>query len=92
MRIQRRFTGGRGVFLVEENGKVIAGMTVRVQKAATMIILHTEVSSKYRGGGIGKELVEAAVKYAREKHLKVSPVCPFAKSVLKSSAEYRDVL
>jgi predicted GNAT family acetyltransferase len=37
-------------------------------------------------------MVSAAVDYAREKHIKIIPLCPFAKSVFDRTPEFRDVL
>jgi predicted GNAT family acetyltransferase len=37
-------------------------------------------------------MVEQAVLFAREKNLKIIPLCPFAKSVFDKTIEFRDVL
>lgn len=58
-----------------------------------MIIDHTEVSDELRGKNVGYQLVHTAVEYARANHIKIIPLCPFAKSVFdKKAAEYGDVL
>ncbi len=56
------------------------------------IIEHTEVYDGYEAKGLGKLLVAEAVKYAREKHYKIIPLCPFAKSEFKKNKDYDDVL
>ena len=43
-----------------------------------IIIDHTEVDQTLKGKGAAYKLVEASVKYAREKNLKIMPLCPFA--------------
>lgn len=53
---------------------------------------HTEVSEELRGEGVGKELVAAAVKYAREHQKTIVPVCPYARKVIEETPEYQDVL
>ena len=58
----------------------------------TMIIDHTEVSDELRGQKIGKKLVENAVDYARKNDLKITPHCPYAKSVIERDESLRDVL
>lgn len=44
-----------------------------------------------QGQGVGKQLVKAAVEYARENDLKILATCPFAKGVLEKTTEYHDV-
>ena len=56
------------------------------------IIDHTEVDEEYGGKGLGKDLVKAGVAYAREKNVKVIPLCPFAKKVIAKTPEFQDVL
>lgn len=79
------------MFYIEENGEVLAEMTY-VWAADKMIIDHTEVSDKLAGKGAGKQLVNQAVLFAREKHIKILPLCPFAKSVFDKVEAYKDVL
>jgi len=57
-----------------------------------IIIDHTEVSDDMRGQDLGKALVEAGVEYARERELKIIPLCPFAKSVIEKDPDLQDVL
>ena len=57
-----------------------------------LIIDHTEVSDVLRGKNVGKQLVAAAVDYARKNNIKILPLCPFAKSVFERVKEYSDVL
>ena len=57
-----------------------------------MIIDNTEVNNILAGKGIGKQLLTKAVEYAREKKIKIIPLCPFAKSVFEKVEEFQDVL
>jgi predicted GNAT family acetyltransferase len=57
-----------------------------------IIIDHTDVSDALRGKGAGKQLVSAAVDYARKNNIKILPLCPFAKSVFEKVKEFQDVL
>jgi len=91
MEIQQKDDGKKGMFYIEENGEVLAEMTY-VWAADKMIIDHTEVSDKLAGKGAGKQLVNQAVLFAREKHIKILPLCPFAKSVFDKVEAYKDVL
>ena len=57
-----------------------------------IIIDHTEVNPEYNGKGFGKKMVAKAVEFAREKDIKIIPLCPFAKKVFDKNSEFRDVL
>lgn len=58
----------------------------------TMVILHAEVHESLRGTGSGRQLVIAAVDWARAHDLKIIPLCPFAKSVFQRDPTLHDVL
>ena len=92
MEIKHKDDGKNGMFYVEQEGKVLAQMTYVWTGAERIIIDHTEVDDALRGQSAGKQLVGKAVEFAREKSLKIIPLCPFAKSVFDKVAEYRDVL
>jgi predicted GNAT family acetyltransferase len=92
MEIQRKDDGKKGAFFVEDNGKVVAEMTYVWAGEQKIIIDHTEVDESLRGKKVGQQLVHQAVLFAREKGIKILPLCPFAKSVFKKVAEYADVL
>lgn len=92
MEIKQKDDSKNGMFYVEQEGKVLAQMTYVWTGAERIIIDHTEVDDALRGQSAGKQLVAKAVEFAREKSLKIIPLCPFAKSVFDKVAEYRDVL
>jgi predicted GNAT family acetyltransferase len=93
MLIQQKQEGSKGSFFVEENGLLLAEMTYSMAGTELMIIDHTEVSDELRGRNVGYQLVHTAVEYARDHHIRILPLCPFAKSVFdKKKAEFGDVL
>jgi uncharacterized protein len=92
MKIKRQEHGKNGAFFIEEDGEWIAEMTYTREGIRKIVINHTAVSKSLKGKGIGKALVDAAVKFARGKNLLIKPECLFAKKVLESSEEYEDVL
>lgn len=92
MEIKQKDDGKNGMFYVEQEGKVLAQMTYVWTGVERIIIDHTEVDDAFRGQSAGKQLVAKAVEFAREKSLKIIPLCPFAKSVFDKVTEYRDVL
>ena len=93
MLIQQRQDGTKGSFYVAESSTMLAEMTYSMAADNLMIIDHTEVSDELRGKNVGYQLVHRAVEYAREKQIRILPLCPFAKSVFdKKGAEFADVL
>ncbi|MEY8761584.1 GNAT family N-acetyltransferase [Chryseobacterium tongliaoense] len=56
------------------------------------IIDHTEVGEDYNGKGVGKEMVLAAVDFARKEGKKVIALCPFAKATFQKNEDLQDVL
>ncbi|MBX3287790.1 MAG: N-acetyltransferase [Acidobacteria bacterium] len=83
--------GGRGAFIVKSDGKRLAEMTYVNAGDTGFIIDHTEVDDSLKGQGVGKELLAAAVEYARANRLKVYATCPFALRELNNTPEYHDV-
>jgi len=57
-----------------------------------VIIEHTEVDESLAGQGIGKQLVNAVVAWAREKGIRLLPLCVFAKGLMEKDETYQDVL
>lgn len=92
MEIKTDFTEKNGKFFIEENEKISAYMTIVFAGEAKFIIDHTLVEPGNEGRGLGKLLVKAAVDYARQKGMKIMPLCPYAKAVLEKGDEYKDVL
>jgi len=56
------------------------------------IIDHTEVEEAYNGKGVGKEMLLAAVDFARKNGKNIIPLCPFAKATFQKHEELQDVL
>lgn len=91
MQIQQEDDQKRGAFFVEETGERLAEMTYVWAGPGLFIIDHTEVSDKLAGKGAGKQMVDHAVAFAREKNIQIKPLCPFALSVFKKVPDYADV-
>ncbi len=92
MEILQKDDGKKGSFYIENQNKVEAEMTYVWAGMDKMIIDHTEVSNQLGGKGIGKKLLSAVVQFARDKKVKIMPLCPFAKAVFEKEAAYTDVL
>ncbi len=92
MNVAHKKENGKGVFFIEEDNETVAEMTYTMPSADKMIIDHTEVNEDLRGGQLGFQLVEAGVAYARAHHLKIIPLCIFAKAVINKKPDFQDVL
>jgi predicted GNAT family acetyltransferase len=55
-------------------------------------ITHTVVKQEFGGRGIAKRLVIAVIEEARKQNKKINPICSYAKKMMESSDEYKDVL
>lgn len=53
---------------------------------------HTEVPPRHEGHGIGSQLIRFALRSARDRGLKVIPVCPFFDAYIRKHAEEQDLL
>ncbi|MGQ7946430.1 GNAT family N-acetyltransferase [Flavobacterium sp. WC2509] len=90
--VQLELTDKNGFFHIDVNGKTEAKMTFVFAGPNKIIIDHTEVNEGNNGKGFGKKMVAKAVEFAREKDIKIIPLCPFAKKVFDKTPEFRDVL
>ena len=82
----------KGFFEAKENAERAGLMTYSWAGENQFIIDHTEVSPNFNGKGVGKQLVLAAVDFARKENKKIIPLCPFAKKVFDKTPEFSDVL
>lgn len=60
--------------------------------AGKIMFTHTEVPSEHEGKGIGSALIRYALNAARERGLKVIPICPFFAAYMQRHAEVQDLL
>jgi len=90
--VQLEINDKKGFFHIDVNGKTEAKMTFVFAGPDKIIIDHTEVNEGNNGKGYGKKMVAKAVEYAREKNIKIIPLCPFAKKVFDKTPEFKDVL
>ena len=91
MNVKHTKNGKKGSFDLYDNEHKIGEMTYVWAGEDKFIIDHTEINPNYAGEGLGKILLEEAVKFARESKVKIH-LCPYAKKQLNKSDEYLDVL
>ena len=82
----------RGAFELHLNDQIVAKMTFVYAGRTKFIIDHTEVNHEYNGNGYGKLLIQKAIAFAKEKDLKIMPLCPFAKAYFDKHPELSDVI
>ncbi|MCW5655249.1 GNAT family N-acetyltransferase [Hydrogenophaga sp.] len=83
----------RGAFFYQpDGGQRLAEMTYSRTNATLIVIDHTEVDESLKGQGVGRQLLDALVAWARTTGTKVIALCPFAKAQFDKDASIRDVL
>lgn len=92
MRIEIKEKESKGAAIAEEEGKKAGEMTYSIASNDYIIIDHTEVNPDFKGRGVGKKLLIKIVEMAREKNIKILPLCPFAKAMFQKNTEIQDVL
>lgn len=92
MEIKHEDDGTKGSFYIEQDNHRVGVMTYVWGGPEKIIIDHTEVDPALKGMNAGKQLVAKAVEFAREKGIKILPLCPFAASVIKRNEAYHDIL
>jgi predicted GNAT family acetyltransferase len=90
--IQHKQVGGKGIFFVGQDGAIAAELIYNTPSPGKMVIEHTEVDASLGGKGVGRDLVETAVAYARTHGLRIVVLCPFAKKLFDRTPAWRDIL
>lgn len=70
----------------------VGEMTYSRPTPERMIIDHTRVFEGFEGRGIARQMVLAAVDFARANSRKIIPVCSYAQALLTRTDEYKDIL
>ena len=90
--IQHEEAASKGAFYIDKAGQRVAEMTYSRTNATMIIIDHTDVDDSLRGEGVGRQLLNALVDWARSTGTKVLPLCPFAKAQFDKDPAIRNVL
>ena len=78
-------------FEIDLGGGAIAFAEYTLPEGIIMFT-HTEVPPEHEGKGIGKALIVAGLAAARERGIKVIPICPFFAAYMQKHAEVQDLL
>ena len=90
--IKHTETERNGLFEAWIDGTQIGEMTYQRPTPEQMIIDHTRVFDGFEGRGIARQIVLAAVDFARIHSRKIVPVCSYARALLTRTDDYKDVL
>ncbi len=74
-----------------DDGGVTVVLNYRLAGDA-LTLTHTETPVAVRGRGLASRLVEAVLRQARERGLKVVPRCAFVSAYLEKHPEFRDLV
>ena len=89
--IRQTEENSKGSFTAWDGDTRAGEMTYSRGNPTLVIVDHTDVVPGYEGKGVGRQLVSAAVAWARESGQKIMPLCPFARATFERNADYADV-
>lgn len=74
-----------------DGDKMIGECQYNIDRTGNWVIMHTGVRPEYNGRGIAKRLVECVIEAARERGVKIIPLCSYAQRMMIGKGEYKDV-
>lgn len=89
--VQHSEGAGHGEFFILREGKRIAELTYSSAGDSAIVVGHTWVDPRHRGGTLAPSLVDAVVAWAREGNRKIVPACSYVRRVFSSSNKFDDV-
>jgi len=84
--IEREELDGVHEFVLRIDGERQGFLEFTRPDVGVMRIEYVEVDPSLRGTGLGRQLVEKAVAFAKEAELKVVPICSYARAVIARDA------
>ena len=79
--------GGTHEFVLHVDGERLGSLDYTRPESGVMRIEYVEVAPQLRGSGLGRQLVQAAVDWARVSDLKIVPICGYARAVITRDPE-----
>ena len=62
-----------------------------MQDGDTIVMMHVGVYPEHRGQGVAGTLTQVALEYAKEKSLRVIPMCPYIATYIRRNPQYEDL-
>lgn len=81
--IEREELNGVHEFVLRVDGERLGFLEYTRPDVGVLRIEYVEVDPSLRGTGLGRQLVEKAVAFARDANLRVIPICSYARSVMQ---------
>lgn len=91
VKIELEDNAQNGQFVLYEDAAKAGEMTFYRNGDDTITIDHTNVGEAFGGKGYGKQLVKAAISFARSSNIMIVPECPFVKAVFDKDDTLQDV-
>ncbi len=92
MQFENNKSGNGGVITLNNNIKEVGRLTYTIfPQDNKLVISFVLVHREFEGRGMGKYLVEEAIKFARENQWKVYPHCSYARAVMIRMQNLEDV-
>ena len=63
-----------------------------IQDGKNFVITHVGVHPELRGQGVAGRLVQVSLEYAKEKSLRVIPMCSYAAAYMRRHPEYAELM
>lgn len=90
---ENKRSGNGGVIFLKKDEEEIGRLTYTLfPDDHKLIISFVLIHSKFEGRGMGKYLVEQAVRFARDNEWKIYPHCSYARAVMKRMPNVEDIL
>jgi len=80
--VTRNDGGGTQEFVLHVDGERLGSLDYTRPESGVMRIEYVEVAPELRGSGLGRQLVQAAVEWARAENMKIVPICGYARAVI----------
>lgn len=84
--IEREELNGVHEFVLRIDGERHGFLEFTRPEVGVMRIEYVEVDPSLRGTGLGRQLVEKAVAFAKDSQLRVIPICSYARAVIHRDA------
>ena len=81
--IEREELNGTHEFVLRIDGERFGFLEFTRPDVGVMRIEYVEVAPELRGTGLGRQLVEKAVAFAKDASLRVVPICSYARAVIQ---------
>ncbi|HRQ21849.1 MAG TPA: GNAT family N-acetyltransferase [Anaerolineales bacterium] len=59
-----------------------------IEDSDTIVMTHVGVHPQHRGGGVAGRITQSALEYAKEKSLRVIPMCSYVASYIRRNPQY----